>query len=1096
MRKLIWMISLVVFALISVGRAEQRDYQFAFGAGKPQRAVQQISAQDQYTAEKGFGIESSANVPTPGVTPLPPMSPSVQDSAGCITSDKPFIFSAAVPEGVYRVTVTIGDPAADCTATIKAEARRLMVENWRVAKGAIATKSFLVHVRRPEIAGTDAKVKLDPREPGSFTWDDKLSLEFLGGHIALQKIDIHKVDDAVTIFLCGDSTVTDQPIEPYGSWGQMLPRWFDDKVCVANFAESGETLKAFKLEKRWDKVSSLVKPGDYVFMQFGNNDMQTRGHNAMWPADDHEEDWENVHSDADTDYQTILEDWSAQVKAKGATPVIVAPYTKQRGGAPDPAGLRTYPQAAEKAAKDSDTPFLNLTAISTDVLESLGTQNGMLAYVDGQHTRSYGAYMNSRSVVFGIQQLKLNVAKYLADDSAFDPKKPVPLAADFAVQLEPSPARGGPPPVVPGASVKLTKIVPDGKPHKFEAKNKQFLIDGEPTLLIAGEMHFGRVLPEDFELRVKQAKAMGLNTLSFYLFWNLSEPEEGQFDFTGMNDVRRMCKLCQENGLWVILRPGPYCCAEVDYGGIPYWTAKTANADVKIRTADPKYVAWSKRYIDRLAQEIADLQVTRGGPVIMMQIENEFGMVARASGGYGYTDALYEIFKHDFDVPLFVCDPGVFGSVGGRSGYPADVLRGRNGLKSQADYNQAAAAAGDFPVYAPEVYTAWFSGWGQPIATRNATIPAIIDWSNSLLNYNASWCYYVFFGGTNWGYDTGCNEFLPLQTTYDYNAPIDEAGRITPKYRTLRELLAKRTERTLPEPPADPPVSALPAIKFTEHQPLLEMLSTKFLGEAKLHSKPISMEDLNQACGFVDYRKTFPNGIKGMLEIRDARDYAITMVNGKTVEKSFIGLGADSNKITLNESGPVTLDILVHNLGRISVITSANSQDLARKGLIGGAFLDGAELTDWHIISLPLSSVQDIKPSQTPHTGPTFYHATFNVPAPAAGHSDLPSTFLDMQKFSFGIVWVNGHNLGRFWDRGGARSLFLSGHFLKPGANDITVLELHDAPSTAEVTSTTNMIETAAVPFVMRLDTPTAGGNAPLPSGRANGLNSLPSASK
>ena len=402
-----------------------------------------MSAQDRYGVEKGFGIEPSANVPTPGVTPLPQVAPSVKDSAGCVTSDKPFIFSAAVPEGVYRVSVTLGDPESDCAVTIKAEARRLMVENWHVVKGTNATKSFLVHVRRPEIAGTDARVKLDPREPGSFTWDDKLSLEFLGGHIAIQKIDIHKVDEAVTIFLCGDSTVTDQPIEPYGSWGQMLPRWFNDKVCVANFAESGETLKAFKLEKRWDKVMSLAKPGDYVFMQFGNNDMQTRGHNAMWPADDHDEDWANVHSDADTDYQSILKDWSAQVKAKGAIPVIVAPYTKQRGGTPDPAGLRTYPQAAEKAANESGTPFLNLTAISTDVLETLGPQNGILAYVDGQHTRSYGAYMNSRSVVFGIQQLKLDVAKFLTDDSAFDPKKPAPLAADFvsAARTQPRPRR-------------------------------------------------------------------------------------------------------------------------------------------------------------------------------------------------------------------------------------------------------------------------------------------------------------------------------------------------------------------------------------------------------------------------------------------------------------------------------------------------------------------------------------------------------------------------------------------------------------------------------------------------------------------------------
>ena len=160
------------------------------------------------------------------------------------------------------------------------------------------------------------------------------------------------------------------------------------RVCVANFRRSGETLKAFKLEKHWDKVMSLVKPGDYVFMQFGNNDMQTPGHNAMWPADDHEEDWANVHSDADTDYQSILKDWSAQVKAKGAIPVIVAPYTSS-AAASDPAGLRTYPQAAEKAANESSTPFLNLTAISTDVLETLGPPDGIsLTSTASTHART------------------------------------------------------------------------------------------------------------------------------------------------------------------------------------------------------------------------------------------------------------------------------------------------------------------------------------------------------------------------------------------------------------------------------------------------------------------------------------------------------------------------------------------------------------------------------------------------------------------------------------------------------------------------------------------------------------------------------------
>jgi beta-galactosidase len=644
------------------------------------------------------------------------------------------------------------------------------------------------------------------------------------------------------------------------------------------------------------------------------------------------------------------------------------------------------------------------------------------------------------------------------------------LAASFTLisATVPAAAPAAAPAVVPGENVTLTKIIPDGKPHKFETRNKQFLIDGEPTLLIAGEMHFGRVLLEDFQTRVKQARAMGLNTLSFYLFWNLSEPQEGQFDFTGPNDVRRMLKICQDNGLWVILRPGPYCCAEVDYGGIPWWTAKGDNANVKIRTADPKYLAWCNRYIDAVARQTADLQVTKGGPLVMVQMENEFAMVAGASGGYDHMQALKTIFREaGFEVPLFVCDPGSSSGRGGANPYGNDVLRSRNGLKSQADYQQAAAAAGDFPVFAAEVYTAWFSGWGQPIATRNAPIPAIVDWTNSLLNYKASWCYYMFFGGTNWGYNTGCNEWLPLQTTYDYSAPIDEAGRTTEKYRALRNILATRTGRTLPEPPPEPAVGALPVIKLTQAQTILQTLT---LTPTSTTVKPSSMEDLNQAYGFVLYRKQFPGGIKGKLELRQVMDYAVTMVNGKAVGRTFLGYGSESSTIELNEPGPATLDILVHNLGRVSVITSANSQSRARKGLIGGAFLDGQELAGWDNYSLPYTGgINTAVTSNAAHTGPTFYHATFNVERPI-------STFLNLSNFSMGVVWVNGHNLGRFWDRGGARSLFLSDHFLKPGTNDIIVLELHDAPRTAEIASTNQMVETPAQAFSIRLDQANAGG--------------------
>jgi beta-galactosidase len=633
------------------------------------------------------------------------------------------------------------------------------------------------------------------------------------------------------------------------------------------------------------------------------------------------------------------------------------------------------------------------------------------------------------------------------------------LSAGFAVF-----GRGGPAPA-PGPNagkvVTLTTAVPDGKVHAFDLKNKAFNIDGQPTLLVAGEMHFGRVLPEDFDVRLKQAKAMGLNTVSFYLFWNLSEPQEGKFDFTGVNDVRRMLKLCQENGLWAILRPGPYCCAEVDYGGIPAWTLRYP--DVKIRTNDPKYVEWSKKYIEQVYKQVADLQVTKGGPLLMVQLENEFGMVA--AGNYAYMQSLRTVFKDvGFEVPLFVCDPGGPGGRGGNNPYGNDVLRGPNGLKGDQAFQGAANALGDFPVFSPEVYTAWFSGWGQPIATRNAALPAITSWTTSLLDHNASWCYYMFYGGTNWGFNSGCNEWLPLQTSYDYGAPISEAGRTTEKYNALRDILARRTGRTLPAPPPDPAVFALPPITLNRHQPLAALLPAAPTRASKF---PATMEQLDQSFGFVHYRKQFPNGLKGKLQLKQAMDYAVVTVNGKTVGKSFVGYGPDSSAMDVNEAGPATLDILVENLGRISVITNAASQNRAHRGLVGGVFLDGQEITGWDNYSLLMNDAPAIT-ADAPHAGPTVYRGTFTANFP-----DSPGgggTYLDMRNWGFGVVWVNGHNLGRFWDRGGIKSLYLPTHFLKPGANEIAILELHDAPRKAEVAGTEKLIEEAPVAFPVRLD--------------------------
>jgi len=591
-------------------------------------------------------------------------------------------------------------------------------------------------------------------------------------------------------------------------------------------------------------------------------------------------------------------------------------------------------------------------------------------------------------------------------------------------------------------------------------------------MLLSGEMHFGRVQPEDWETRIKQAKAMGLNTISFYLFWNQVEQKEGEFTFTGMTDVKRVLKLCQDNGMWCILRPGPYCCAEIEYGGLPYWTLKYPG--VKIRVADPKFLSWCARYIGEVYRQVADFQVTKGGPLLMVQLDNEYGITdPQAEGGpqnNNYLIALNRIFRAaGFDVQLFVCNPTHAPEWTDPEYRIPGVMICRNGLSNDTMYNVSKEAIGDYPVFVPEVYPAWFLGWGDGVTKEyhdKAQIPAIVNWTSYLLDHQYSFNYYVFFGGTNFGFDNGALFFDSVQTSYDYSAPIDEAGRTTPKYKALRDLIGQRLGVTLPAPPPEPSVIEIPAIKFTEKMPLLATLpATPTLTAAK----PVSMENLDQDYGFVDYRKTFPNGFEGTLELKDARDYTIVMVNGKTAGRAFMGYGPDSNRIVVSESGPVTLDLLVYNLGRISVVTSDRTQQYAAKGLLGGATLDGLELTGWDMYSLPYASAPSLKPAASPQMGPEFYHATFTL-------NTLGGTFLNMSNWSFGVVWVNGHNLGRFWDRGPVRSLFVPQNWLKQGQNDIVVLELHDAPLIPEITGGKELIQPQeAKPFAVKLSAdPTA----------------------
>jgi lysophospholipase L1-like esterase len=419
--------------------AEKIHLRFDLGTTRTADGYTAVPARTIYSSERGYGFE-------PGVEIRAIDRGGDALRGDFVTASPLFQFSAAVPEGNYRVTVTLGDPQGTSLTTVKSETGRLVLERLATLVGEQQVYSFLVNTRTRTLSPGNA-IKLDVREwnpatdrPVTFTWDDKLTLQFSDENPCVAAVEIESADQAVTIFLTGDSTVTDQATEPYGTWGQQLGRWFDPPVVVANHAESGQTLKAFRFQRRWDKVMERMNPGDYVFLQFGHNDLNQRGHDAMWPLDDAAGDWVNTHSDALTDYAWTLASCAVEVARRGGIPVIVSPMTKmnRQTGLVNAAGMGDYPQGAREAARLAGCAFIDLNAMSIAVVEGLGPEQSPAAYVDGLHTNTYGGYLLSRCIVEGIRRAGLGIAQHIRPDAGtFDPARPRPLPADFTIPLDP-----------------------------------------------------------------------------------------------------------------------------------------------------------------------------------------------------------------------------------------------------------------------------------------------------------------------------------------------------------------------------------------------------------------------------------------------------------------------------------------------------------------------------------------------------------------------------------------------------------------------------------------------------------------------------------
>ncbi|MEO6541490.1 MAG: beta-galactosidase family protein [Ferruginibacter sp.] len=563
--------------------------------------------------------------------------------------------------------------------------------------------------------------------------------------------------------------------------------------------------------------------------------------------------------------------------------------------------------------------------------------------------------------------------------------------------------------------------------HTFALGDSVFLLDGKPFQMISGELHYPRVPREAWRQRMHMAKAMGLNTIGTYVFWNLHEPQKDKFDFSGNNDIAEFVKTAKEEGLWVILRPSPYVCAEWEFGGYPYWLEKEQG--LVVRSKESKYLEEYRKYINEIGKQLAGLQINHGGNILMVQIENEYG-------SYGsdkeYLDINRKMFiDAGFDGLLYTCDPtndigkghlpGLLAAINGTD-KPTQI---RNLIRQNHD--------GKGPFYVAEWYPAWFDWWG----TQHHTVPAekYVPGLDSVLSGGISINMYMFHGGTTRGFMNGANyndknPYEPQISSYDYDAPLDEAGNATDKFMQFRKVIAQHLQpgQTLPEVPSAKPSIKINAIKFDKETSLFDMLPAPISDPS-----PLTFEDLNQAYGYVLYRTTLHNATSGLLKIKDLRDYGIIFINGKRAGVLDRRLKQDSMQVEIPK-GNVVLDILVENLGRINFGGYLLKN---KKGITENVLLNDIELKGWKMYSLPFDNINSIafKSSRPAVNTPVVKKGTFTL-------QNVGDTYLDMSNWGKGVVWVNGHNLGRYWNIGPQQTIYLPAEWLKKGTNEIEIFEL------------------------------------------------------
>ena len=571
------------------------------------------------------------------------------------------------------------------------------------------------------------------------------------------------------------------------------------------------------------------------------------------------------------------------------------------------------------------------------------------------------------------------------------------------------------------------------KPGTFEAGKGTFVLNGEPFVVKAAEIHYPRIPREYWDHRIKMCKALGMNTVCIYIFWNIHEQREGEFDFTGNNDIAAFCKLAQKNGMYVIVRPGPYVCAEWEMGGLPWWLLK--KKDIRLREQDPYFMERVKIFEEKVGEQLAGLTIQKGGPIIMVQVENEYGSYGEDKP---YVSAIRDCLRGIYgkELALFQCD---WSSNFTKNGLDDLVWTMNFGTGSHIDnqFRHLKQLRPDSPLMCSEFWSGWFDKWGA----RHETRPAkdMVAGLDEMLSKGISFSLYMTHGGTSFGHWAGANSpgFQPDVTSYDYDAPINEYGHATPKYHELRNMMQKYSDKKLPSVPKPiAPIITVPEFKLTEFAPLANG------ADKTVDSKDTkTFEDLDMGWGTVVYTVELPETKVGGTLVADVHDFAQYFINGEYVGKTDRVKNERAITIPTTKKGD-KLQIIVEGMGRINFGRAIKDF----KGIVGDmkltADVDGHEVTwnlkNWSMTTIPddyQTAVKAFEKNTDKKGTRGYYRGYFNL-------KKVGDTFLNFETWGKGQVYVNGHAMGRIWYIGPQQTLFIPGCWLKKGKNEIIVLDV------------------------------------------------------